>query len=121
MSNFRNDILLTLLYVADEDIVSKDLILYLDENVSREKAITPDGLMSICMMHWATSPKREPSSQQMQEVKDTLTNALKFAWSHNKSYLTRVAKLQRNRMRGWRISEAHRLRKIAKAMNVPVK
>ena len=118
---FRDDILLTLLYVADEDIVPKDLILYLDENVSREKAITPDGLMSICMMHWATSPKREPSAQQMRNVKNNLTNALEFAWSHNANYLARVAKLQRSRMRGWRISEAHRLRKIAKAMNVPVK
>lgn len=121
MSKNRNDILLTLLYVADEDIVSKDLILYLDDNVSRDQAITPDGLMSVCMMHWATSPKREPSAAQMREVKEVLTNALKFAWSHNKKYLDRVAKLQRNRMRGWRISEAHRLRKIAKAMNVPVK
>jgi len=118
---FRDDILLTLLYVADEDIVSKDLILYLDENVSRDRAITPDGLMSVCMMHWSTSPKREPSAQQMHEVKDNLTNALKFAWQHNASYLARVAKLQKNRMRGWRISEAHRLRKIAKLMNVPVK
>lgn len=121
MSNFRNDILLTLLYVADEDIVSKDLILYLDENVSREEAITPGGLMSVCMMHWATSPKREPSVEQMHEVKDALTNALTFTWQHNQKYLARVAQLQKNRMRGWRISEAHRLRKIAKAMNVPVK
>lgn len=121
MSKNRDDILLTLLYVADEDIVSKDLILYLDENVSREEAITPNSLMSVCMMHWATSPKMEPSALQIEEIKETLTNALKFAWSHNKKYLGRVAKLQRNRMRGWRISEAHRLRKIAKAMNVPVK
>lgn len=121
MSANRNNLLLTLLYVADEDIVPKDLILYLDENVSREEAITPGGLMSVCMMHWATSPKREPSAQQMRDVKDTLTNALKFAWSHNANYLARVAKLQRSRMRGWRISEAHRLRKIAKAMNVPVR
>jgi hypothetical protein len=121
MSNFRNDILLTLLYVADEDIVSKELILYLDENVSRDHAITPDGLMSVCMMHWATSPKKEPSVQQMRDVRDALTNALKFAWQHSKKYQARVAQLQKNRMRGWRISEAHRLRKIAKAMNVPVK
>lgn len=117
----RQDILQTTLYLADEDILSKDLILYLDENVSREKAITPDGLMSVCFAFWSTSPKKEPSAQQMRQVKDVLTNALKFAWTHNKQYLTRVAQLQRNRMRGWRIAEAHRLRKIAKAMNVPVK
>lgn len=117
----RQDILQTTLYLADEDILSKDLILYLDENVSREKAITPDGLMSVCFAFWSTSPKKEPSPQQMHQVKDVLTNALKFAWTHNKQYLTRVAQLQRNRMRGWRIAEAHRLRKIAKAMNVPVK
>lgn len=121
MSNIRQNVLLTLLYVADEDIVSKELILYLDENVSREEAITPGGLMSVCMMHWATSPKREPSAAQMREVRDALTNALTFAWQHNQKYLARVAQLQKNRMRGWRISEAHRLRKIAKAMNVPVK
>ena len=117
----RQDILQTTLYLADEDILSKDLILYLDENVPREKAITPDGLMSVCFAFWSTSPKKEPSAQQMRQVKDVLTNALKFAWTHNKQYLTRVAQLQRNRMRGWRIAEAHRLRKIAKAMNVPVK
>ena len=101
MSNFRNDILLTLLYVADEDIVSKDLILYLDDNVSRDRAITPDSLMSVCMMHWATSPKKEPSAAQMRDVKEVLTNSLKFAWQHNQKYLARVAQLQKNRMRGW--------------------
>lgn len=110
--NNREDILLTTLYLADEDIVSKELILYLDEHVSREEAITPSGLMSCCMMCWATSPKMEPSTAQMNAVKDALTSALKFAWSHNKSYLTRVAELQRNRMRGWRISRGHKLRRI---------
>lgn len=121
MSTHRQNILLTTLYLADEDILSKDLILHLDKNVSREEAITPNKLMSICMMFWANSPQREPSSQQIKDVKDTLSNALKFAWQHNNSYLARVAKLQTNRMRGWRIAEAHRLRKIAKAMNVPVR
>lgn len=121
MNTNRNNILLTTLYLADEDILSKDLILYLDKHASRDKAITPDGLMSVCFAFWSTSPKKEPSAQQMHQVKDVLTNALKFAWTHNKQYLTRVAQLQRNRMRGWRIAEAHRLRKIAKAMNVPVK
>jgi hypothetical protein len=72
-------------------------------------------------MYWANSPKREPSYQHITAVKDTLTHALKFAWQHNKSYLARVAKLQINRMRGWRISEAHKLRKIAAAFNMPIK
>ena len=120
MSTNRNNILLTTLYLADEDILSKDLILYLDKHVSREESITPIKLSSICMMYWANSPKKEPSRQHMQEVRDILTNALKFAWSHRPSYLARVAKLQANRMRGWRISETHRLRKIAKAFDVPV-
>ena len=75
--------------------------------------------MSKCMMFWAINPKKEPSAQQINEVKDSLSNALKFAWQHNKRYLARVAKLQINRMRGWRISEAHRLRKIANTFNVP--
>lgn len=121
MSIIRQNILLTTLYLVDEDVLSKELILYLDKHVSRDQAITPNGLMSVCMMHWATSPKRESSAQQMRKVKDNLTNALKFAWQHSQNYRARVAKLQTNRMRGWRISEAHRLRKIAKAMNVPIK
>ena len=111
MSINRRNILLTTLYLADEDVLSKELILFLDKNVSREKAITPNGLMSVCMMYWAT-PEKEPSTQQMHDIKETLTNALKFAWAHKPSYLARVARLQINRMRGWRISESRRCNKI---------
>ena len=111
MSTNRQNILLTTLYLADEDVLSKELILFLDKNVSRERAITPNSLMSVCMMYWAT-PEKEPSTQQMHDIKETLTNALKFAWAHKPSYLARVAKLQINRMRGWRISKAHRYRKV---------
>lgn len=120
MSKQRN-ILLGTLYLADEDIVSKELILYLDENVSREEAVTPQSLMSHCFMFWAVSPKREPSNKEIDSVKDNLTKALKFVWQHGEGYRNRVAELQRNRMRGWRISNSHRLRKIAKAFDVPVK
>lgn len=121
MNITRQNILLTTLWLADEDIVSKELILHLDKHVSRTEAITPDRLMSVCMMFWATSPCKEPSSNQINQVRVNLSNALAFAWQHNAKYLARVANLQTNRMRGWRIAEAHRLRKIAKAFNVPVK
>lgn len=109
MNNFRNSLLLTTFFVLDEDTVSKNLILYLDEHVSRNEVITPDSMMSVCLMCWAEDTKRVsmPTEEEKQEVKDALTKALNFAWSHNKSYLTRVAKLQRNKMRGWRISNSH--------------
>ena len=113
MNNFRNSLLLTTFFVLDEDTVSKNLILYLDEHVSRNEVITPDSMMSVCLMCWAEDTKRGsmPTEKEKQEVKDALTKALNFAWSHNKSYLTRVAKLQRNKMRGWRISNSHHRRK----------
>ena len=114
MSNIRENILLSTLYLADEDILSKDLILYLDKNVSREEAVTPGQLASKCFMYWAESPKAEPSNEKISRVLENLNGALAFAWSHNRKYLARVAKLQRSRMRGWRISEAHRLRRIEK-------
>ena len=113
MNNFRNSLLLTTFFVLDEDTVSKNLILYLDEHVSRNEVITPDSMMSVCLMCWAEDTKRAsmPTEEEKQAIKDAFTNALKFAWSHNKSYLTRVAKLQRNRMRGWRISDSHHRRR----------
>lgn len=113
MNNFRNSLLLTTFFVLDEDTVSKNLILYLDEHVSRNEVITPDSMMSVCLMCWAEDTKRisMPTDEEKQEIKDAFTKALNFAWSHNKSYLMRVAKLQRNKMRGWRISNSHHRRK----------
>ena len=120
MSKQRNNLLLTVLFAADEDILSKELILFLDENVSREEAITPTTLDSVCMMFYAISPKIISREKELL-IKENLTKALVFAWNHTSSYRERVAKLQRNRMRGYRISEAHKLRKIAAAFNIPMK
>lgn len=123
MSNFRNDILLCTLYRANESLLGRDLILKLDEKVSREEAITPVCLMSVCSDKWEvdpTLPYGAPTSLRV-EVRQNLTEALSWAWRLHAGTRKMKAKEMRNRMRGWRISEAHRLRKIAKAMNVPVK
>lgn len=119
----RDLILLSTLYLVDEDIVPKDLILYLDENVSRDEAITPDTMMSVCFMFWAISPKTYPTSSQVEEVRNHLNHCLGCAWQHQGKghWLERVSILQKRRMRGWRISLAHRLRKISEVFNVPVK
>ena len=121
MNKFRKDVLLCTLYRADEELLGKELVLYLDENVPLDKTVTPECLMSVCLMFWSTSPKLAPTGRQMEEIKTNLTAALAFAWSLHKNIQKIKAKDQKNRMRGWRISEAHRLRKIAEAFNVPVK
>lgn len=100
-----------------------ELVDFLDKNVSRDEAITPQSMMSVCFMFWANSPKMHPTSSQVEEAQGHLSKCLSLAWSHygKGHWLERVSKLQKNKMRGWRISESHRLRKVeklAKALNI---
>ena len=75
----RDLILLSTLYLVDNDVVPMEMVDYLDKNVNREEAITPDRLISVCFMFWATSPKLAPASEQVQAVRNNLAHCLSLA------------------------------------------
>ena len=110
----REDILLCTLYRADESLLGRDLILELDEKVSREEAITPMCLMSICSDIWEVDPKMPYGAplDLVAKVRENLTDALSWAWMLHAGTRKIKAKAMRNKMRGWRISNGHKLRRI---------
>ena len=114
--NNRETILLCTLYRADESLLGRGLILELDKKVSREEAITPVCLMSVCSEAWEVDPTLPYGAplDLVAKVRENLTNALSWAWGLHAGTREKKAKEMRNKMRGWRISNSYKLRRIKK-------
>lgn len=102
MSKTRENILLCTLNLADEEILTKELVLYLNENVSTDDYLTPDKMMSVCFMHWAFNSDYEPSDEKITQVRNTITKALNTTYMNKPSYWVIRADLQRKKMNGWK-------------------
>lgn len=79
----RDDIFCCALYQVDRKIVNEDLIRYLDDNMSRDAAIDPDKMMSVCLFFWRNvSTLLMPSEDSQNEIKNHLSWCLMRAWKY---------------------------------------
>lgn len=110
---YRRLIIFSTLQMADS-IVSRGLILYIVDNTSTKRAITPKLLSSKCNMYWRKVEKETgskmatPTKANRQKILDNLKLALGLVLSKNHFYRKMKAEQLEVKLDGWRKSEGRR-------------
>lgn len=118
---YRRLIIFSTLQMADESIVSRGLILYIVDNTSTKRVITPELLSSKCNMYWRKVEKETgskmatPNKANRQKVFDNLRLALGIVLSKNHFYRKMKTEQLEAKLHGWRVSEGRRKSKEKKS------
>ena len=79
----RDDILKCALYQVQESVVSRDILIALDKDVSRDIDINPKRMMSVCLSAWSKPGVMTPSEEFQFRVETELRACLikSLSWS----------------------------------------
>lgn len=111
---YRRLIIFSALQTADEDILGRGLILYIVDNTSTKRVITPKLLSSKCNMYWnkiereTGSKMATPTKAKRQKIFNNLKFALDLVLSKNHFYRKMRTEQLEAKLDGWRKSEERR-------------
>jgi hypothetical protein len=116
----RRLILMSALQIADDSTVSRGLIMFILDNTSTKRVITPKVLSSKCNMYWRKVEKDEgkmavPCKADKKKILNNLTYALGIVLSNHHIYRKSKTEQLEAKLHGWRCSEGKRKAEVKRA------
>lgn len=110
---YRRLILWSCLQMTDESLLTRGLILFIVDNTSTKRVISPKLLSSKCNMYWRKVEQEEgkkatPTKASKDLIIKNLTHALGIVLSEHHMYRKRKSEHLAAKLHGWRCSEGKR-------------